>query len=458
MTPRLRFAPSPSGYLHIGGARTALFNWLWARKTGGAFVLRIEDTDQARSTDASRAAILESMQWLGLDWDEGPFLQSDRLAIYAAWADKLVEAGHAYRCYCTKETLDAQRAAAGDGYKYPGTCRTRTDEPDLPFVIRFKTTTDGSVTYDDLVFGVRTTPNTEMQDVVLVRSDGMPVYNFGAVIDDMTMGITVVARGRDHMENTPLQILLYRALDARVPALAHLPLMLGPDGRRLSKRHGAVSVTEYRDTGYSPDAVLDYLARFGWSPGEREQRLSRADLVDAFDWAQCSRADGMFAPKKFLAVNHDHLKSPRLVPDDAYARQLLPFVELPSVTTTDILRILPMIRERAQTFVQAAQLADPFFRDPPAMDTAAAQKLLPGAPLRAIRDALAAVPDWSATSLEAALAAWLASANLAMKDIGQPLRLALTGRTASPGLFEVAAALGRDVTLARLDRAYSEYS
>jgi glutamyl-tRNA synthetase len=474
--PRLRFAPSPSGYLHIGGARTALFSWLWARKTGGAFVLRVEDTDQERSSEASRAAILESMAWLGLDWDEGPtlggadkgaygpYLQTQRLALYAEWAAKLLRSGKAYRCYCTKTELDTQRAAlkATDPsapFKYPGTCRARSDEPDLPHVIRFKTERSGSITYIDKVFGEITTPNVELQDFVLVRSDGVPLYNFGAVVDDMTMHITIVARGRDHMVNTPLQILLYQAFDAAIPEFAHLPMMLAPNGERLSKRHGAVSVTEYRDNGYSADAVIDYLSRFGWSAGEHEVRLSRSELIAAFDWAQCGRGDGKFAPKKFLAINHDHLKSQHLTPDREYALSTLPFVHargLGDVTAADIEQALPSIRDRAQTFVQAADLLDPFFREPPAMDDKAAAKFLVAdvtPTLRSLHDLLADAPEWTVAALEARVTAWLGEHKLELKDIGQAVRVALTGRTASPSLFDVIAIVGRDKVLARLARA-----
>jgi glutamyl-tRNA synthetase len=474
--PRLRFAPSPSGYLHIGGARTALFNWLWARKTGGAFVLRIEDTDQARSNDASRAAILDSMTWLGLDWDEGPtvggadkggygpYLQTQRLALYAEWAEKLIRAGKAYRCYCTKAELDAQREALKQrepsaAFKYPGTCRKRRDEPVLPHVVRFKTERAGFITYVDKVFGEIVTPNIEMQDFVLLRSDGIPLYNFGVVVDDITMEITLVARGRDHMVNTPPQILLYQAFDSAIPEFAHLPMMLAHSGEKLSKRHGAVSVTEYRDTGYSPDAVIDYLARFGWSAGEYEVRLSRAELIAAFDWTQCGRGDGKFDPKKFLAINHDHLKSAHLTADHEYAVRTLPFVHargLSHVTASDIERALPSIRERAQTCVQAAELLDPFFREPPTIDDKAAKKFLvkdAALNLRALHDVLADSGEWTAAALEARIATWLVEQNLQLKDIGQSLRVALTGRSASPSLFEVLVILGRDVALARLARA-----
>jgi glutamyl-tRNA synthetase len=476
--PRLRFAPSPTGYLHIGGARTALFSWLWARKTGGTFILRIEDTDQERSTDASRAAIFESMKWLGLDWDEGPselagapdkgaygpYTQMQRLALYAEWAEKLIRSGKAYRCYCTKAELDMQREALKKqdptaGFKYPRTCRDRTDQPDLPHVVRLKTDRSGSVTYVDKVFGEIVTPNVELQDFVLMRSDGVPLYNFGAVVDDITMDVALVTRGRDHMINTPPQILLYQAFGVAVPEFAHLPMMLAATGEKLSKRHGAVSVTEYRDNGYSPDAVLDYLSRFGWSSGEHEVRLSRTELVEAFDWAQCGRGDGKFDVKKFLAINHDHLKSQQLTPDNDYAQRALPHIHargLSAVTLDDVKRVLPSIRERAQTFVQSAELMDPFFREPPAMDEKAAKKFLvkDAAPiLRDVHDALLGVTEWTARALQARIVQWLTDVKLELKDIGQATRVALTGRTASPSLYEVLEILGRDTSLARLSRA-----
>ena len=314
------------------------------------------------------------------------------------------------------------------------------------------------MTYVDKVFGEIVTPNTELQDFVLLRSDGVPLYNFGAVVDDITMGVTIVTRGRDHMINTPPQILMYEAFGAAVPEFAHFPMMLAPSGEKLSKRHGAVSVTDYRDNGYSPDAVLDYLARFGWSSGDHEVRLSRSELVAAFDWAQCGRGDGKFDPKKFLAIDHDHLKSAHLTPDAEYARRTVPFLRAREldVTEGEVQRALPSIRERAQTFVQAADLLDPFFREPPVIDDKAAKKFLvkEAAPtLRSLHDVLADADDWSTAALEARVTAWLASHQLALKDIGQPARVALTGRTASPSLFEVLAILGRETSLARLSRA-----
>lgn len=477
--PRLRFAPSPTGYLHIGGVRTALFNWLWARKTGGTFVLRIEDTDQARSTDESRQLILDSMKWVGLDWDEGPgkggahgpYLQMERLALYKQHAERLIEQRKAYRCFCSKEELDAQREALKKRdpkaqFKYPGTCREREDQPDLPFVVRFKTDRKGSVTYVDKVFGEIVTPNLEQQDFVLLRSDGVPLYNFGAVVDDMTMEITLVARGRDHMINTPPQIMLYEAFGAKIPEFAHLPMILAPDGKKLSKRDPPkaqdgkpipVTVEEYRDLGYAPNAILNYLARFGWSHGDQEV-FSKEELVNAFSWEACGRGDGKFDAKKYLSIDHEHLKAERLVTGGEYAERTVPFLAARGVTASaaDVKRALYTIRERATTFVQAADMLDPFFREPPAMDEKASEKFLvkDAVPkLEGFRDALAKSTEWTEADLEAKSNAWLAEAGLEMKAIGQPVRVALTGRTASPGLFQVLFVLGRDRSLARLTRA-----
>jgi glutamyl-tRNA synthetase len=464
---RVRFAPSPTGYLHIGGVRTALFNWLWARKTGGKFVLRIEDTDQERSTDDSRRVILDSLRWLGLTWDEGPevggafgpYTQMERLGIYRDRAEGLVAAGKAYRCYCTREELEAQRAAlkARDpraSFRYPGTCRDRKDTPDRPFVVRFRVPDGGAVTYVDRVFGEVTTPNAAQQDFVLLRSDGVPLYNFGAVVDDATMGITLVARGRDHMVNTPPQILLYEAFGAKVPAFAHLPMMLAPNGEKLSKRHGAVSVGEYRDKGYSPHAVLNYLARFGWSHGDQEV-FSIDELVAVFDWEHCNRSDGKFDAKKFLAIDHEHLKTPRLTNDREYAERTATFLAARGVAVPvdKVLGCVPLVRERATTFVEAADRLDFVFRDPPTFDEAAVKKLLvPASAPHLI--ALAAIVEkadpWGAPALERAIEAWVSGAGLAMKDVAQPARVALTGRSASPGLFDVIAVLGRERAVARL--------
>ena len=469
---RVRFAPSPTGYLHIGGVRTALFNWLWARKNKGTFVLRIEDTDQERSTAASEQVIVDSLGWLEIDWDEGPgkggsygpYKQMERLPLYKEHAEKLISAGKAYRCYCTKEELDRQRAElkAKDpkaSFRYPGTCRRRSDQPDLPYVVRFVVPEGGTVTYRDKVFGEIVTPNQAQQDFVLVRSDGVPLYNFGAVVDDLTMDITLVARGRDHMVNTPPQILLYEALGARVPEFAHLPMMLAPSGEKLSKRHGAVSAMEYRDQGYSPHAVLNYLSRFGWSADGEREVFSVAELTEAFSWERVGRGDGKFDAKKFLAIDHEHLKTPALTPDAEYAARAVPFLAARGLTVApaEVVRTLPSVRERAQTFVEAADKLDFFFREPPVFDEKARANFLVAdavTRLRGFTDALAATaPTWDQEApLEEAVNTWLAAQSLQIKDVAQAVRVALTGRSASPGLFQVLVMLGRKTSLDRLER------
>ena len=467
--PRLRFAPSPTGYLHIGGVRTALFNWLWAKKMGGTFILRIEDTDQERSTPENEEIILRDLRWLGLTWDEGPeiggpsgpYKQMERLSIYKEHAEKLIERGGAYRCYCTKDELDVQRKAlsARDPkaqFRYPGTCRDRTDRPDRPWVLRMRAPSSGAVTYQDLVFGEITTPNNTQQDQVLMRADGVPLYNFGAVVDDLSMGITLVARGRDHMINTPVQILLYEALGERPPQFAHLPMMLSQKGEKLSKRHGAVSVGEYRDLGIPPAALLNYLVRFGWSFGD-EEVFSLADLVEKFSWERCGTSDGKFDTKKLSAISFEHMKDPRLTPDEAYADGVMAHLAKRGIQGADrgvVLAAMPLIRPRAQTFVEAADALDYFFRDPPVYDEKAVKKFLvpeKAAHLAGLRDVIASAPDFHAKPLEAHVVAWLAEKQLELKDVAQPARVAVTGRGASPGLFDVLEILGRERSLARLD-------
>ncbi len=468
--PRLRFAPSPTGYLHIGGVRTALFNWLWARKTGGTFVLRIEDTDQERSTPENEEIIVRDLTWLGLNWDEGPnvggsfgpYRQMERLALYASFADKLIEKGTAYRCYCTKEELDAQREAlkAKDPkaqFRYPGTCRDRkAPYPDTPHVVRLRAPTSGVITYRDLVFGEVTTPNNTQQDWVLIRKDGVPLYNFGCVVDDISMGITMVARGRDHMINTPIQILLYEAFGYGAPQFAHLPMMLAPSGEKLSKRFGAVSVAEYRDKGISPDGLLSYLVRFGWSFGD-EEVFSKADLIAKFDWERCSKSDGKFDFKKLTALAFEHLKNDRFTSSQTYAAGAKTFLEKKGFASIDedlLMRALPLIRERAQTWVEAADALDYFFRDPPTLDEKAAKKFLTAdkvSLLEKLTDRIVAAPVFRAKEMEADVLAWLAAEGLSLKDVAQAARVALTGRSASPGLFEVMEVLGRDRSVARLE-------
>src|SRR5262247_1591175 len=316
---RTRFAPSPTGYLHIGGARTALFCWAYARKHGGRFILRIEDTDLERSTQASTQAILDSMTWLGLDWDEGPVHQMVRLARYGEVAEQMIRDGHAYYCYASKEELDElreQQRARGEKPRYDGRWRPenakgRTPPPGVKPVVRFRNPDGGEVAWRDLVKGEIRFANAELDDLVLLRGDRVPTYNFGVVVDDLDMGITHVIRGDDHVNNTPRQINIYAALGASLPAFAHVPMILGADGERLSKRHGAVSVLQYRDEGYLPEALLNFLARLGWSHGDAEV-FTTSELIAAFDWAECGHTAGVFNPEKLRWVNGEHLK--RLAP------------------------------------------------------------------------------------------------------------------------------------------------
>lgn len=470
-TERVRFAPSPTGYLHIGGVRTALFNWLWARKSGGVFVLRIEDTDQERSTDASRQVILDSMKWLELGWEEGPekggahgpYTQMERLSIYREHAEKLIAAGKAYRCTCTKEMLEEARQGLKERdpkatFKYPGTCRNADHPRESKHVVRFKAPNEGAVTYEDMVFGSVTTPNNAQQDFVLLRTDGIPLYNFGCVVDDLTMGISLVARGRDHMVNTPPQILLYQAFAAKPPVFAHLPMMLAPSGEKLSKRHGAVSVEEYRTTGYSPVALLNYLVRFGWSHGDQEV-FSRDEMIAAFDWEHCNKSDGKWDPKKLLAINFEHLKQERLTPYATYKANVITFLAMRGLHEVDDEKLdlaIARIREKARTYVEAADMLDYFFRDEIVFDEKAVAKFLTRANAPVLSDAAALVEgvgEWTEAAIEAAFTGWLTEKNLQIKDVAQPARVALTGRTASPGIYETIHILGRDTAVKRLRAA-----
>jgi len=471
MKPRLRFAPSPSGYLHIGGARTALFNWLWARSQGGVFAIRSEDTDQERSSIESVRAILDAFRWLGMDWDEGPevggpcgpYFQSERKAIYREHVERLIREGKAFRCFCTKEELDRAREAlkAKDPkaqFVYPGTCRERKDEPDLPHVVRFKTPREGSTDFVDRVFGAISTPNASQQDFVLVRTDGYPLYNLAATVDDHLMDITLVARARDHVGNTPQQILLYRAFGWEPPEFAHLPMMLSPKGEKLSKRHASVSVQEYRERGYPPMGVLNYIVRFGWSYGDQEI-FSRDELIRVFDWERVNKGDGKFDEKKFADTAFEHLKRDDLTPLPEYARTVRPFLAERGLEQPDeeyLLRAIPTIRERARTLKEAAHALDYYFREPPELDPKARDKLInreSAALLAELSSALTGQSDWVPEAIESVVRTFCEARGFAVKDIAQPARVALTGRSASPPLFDVMAVLGKERSLQRLGRA-----
>jgi glutamyl-tRNA synthetase len=468
MSERVRFAPSPSGYLHVGGARTAIFNWLWARQQGGTFIVRVEDTDQERSSLDSVQAVLDAMRWLGLDWDEGPevggphapYFQSERRSLFVRHAEELIAAGKAYRCTCSKEDLDRQRALAleknpKEPFRYPGTCRDKNHSAALPHVVRFKVPNTGATVFDDVVFGQISTPNDVQYDFVLLRADGYPVYNWSCVVDDHLMGITLVARGRDHLGNTPQQVMLYQALGWDLPRFAHLPLMLDKKGAKLSKRAASVAVQDYRDKGYTPAAVLNYLVRFGWSLGDQEI-FTREQLIESFSWDRVGRADGRFDELKFADVAFEHLKEPSLLSLESYTERLLPFLAargLAEPPKAELGAAIETIRPRAKTLVDAASAVDFYFREPPEFEAPAVQKhLVPAsAPiLHGLIEQLSAVPTWELHALEERVKAWSDQAELKMKDIAQPARVALTGKAASPGLFEVMVVLGRERSLARL--------
>jgi glutamyl-tRNA synthetase len=453
--------------LHIGGARTALYNWLWARSQGGKFILRVEDTDRERSTEESVKAIFESLQWLGLDWDEGPhvggpngpYFQTERLEVYQDYVRRLIKARAAYRCYCTKAELDQARAehkartGSEQGFRYPGTCRDVPDDPSRPHVVRLRAPDRGATAWDDLIKGRIEIQNATLQDSVLMRGDGVPLYNLGAAVDDITMGITLVARGDDHVINTPQQIILYQALGEALPQFAHMPMILAPTGEKLSKRHAAVAVTDYREQGYLPDGVLNYLARLGWSHGD-DELFTRAELIEKFNWEHVGQTGARFDVKKFSYVQAHHL---RLLSPSQLAAQVVPFLEKRGLTVAaddpKLVAAAKLIAPRATTFVDAAEALDYFFRDSLEFDPKAKAKFLTGDKLQlthAFADAIASVQPWEAAPLEEAMKGWLASAGIELKDAAQPARVALTGRTASPGLFEVLEVLGRERSLARL--------
>lgn len=469
---RVRFAPSPTGYLHIGGARTALYNWLWARKHKGTFVLRIEDTDRERSTPESVRAIFDAMRWLGLDWDEGPgvggpngpYFQTERLALYKEYADRLVESGHAYRCYATKEELDAARKeheqrTGKKGWKYPGWWRDKgpSDWPEgKPYVYRVKVPETGSTGWDDLVKGHIEIAHSEMQDDVLMRADGVPLYNFGCVVDDLTMGITLVARGDDHVLNTPVQLLLYKALGEKAPQIAHLPMILDERGKKMSKREGAGSVEDYRARGFVPDAVLNYLARLGWSHGDQEL-FTRDELIEAFDWKNVGREGARYDEKKFLHVQAHHL---RLMPGETLAREALPFAKTRGLdidpSDPRLVPAIETVRQRAQTLDEVASMIDYYFREPPEMEEKAARKfLVPEARdhVASYRELVRGIEPFDVATLEAKTNEWMAARGVTFKEYAQAVRVALSGRSATPGLYDVMVVLGKERCLARLDAA-----
>lgn len=458
-TVRARFAPSPTGDLHIGGARTALFNWLLARHTGGAFILRIEDTDVARSTQESIQVILDAMIWLGLDWDEGPFYQTERISLYREMADQLVTKGKAYPCFCLPEELEAKREAAmkaGLKPKYDRTCLQRkTSFPDKPFAIRFFSPDEGKTLVEDLIQGRVEFDNSELDDLIILRSDGLPTYNFSVVVDDVTMNITHVIRGNDHLNNTPRQIQIYQALGCPLPKFGHVPMILGPDKKKLSKRHGAQSVMEYQKMGYLPQAVVNYLVRLGWSYGDQEE-FTLKELIEKFTLEAVGKAAAAINSGKLNWLNSQYIKR---METDELTKKVLPFIEAKgySVTDTDLLkRAVLSLRERSKTLVEMAELSEFYFCEEIIYDEEAAQKFLKGESMVIFEEVIASLSKEGVLKKENnhyLIQRLSESRNEPLVKIAQPLRVALTGRTVSPPIDEVMEALGKERVIQRLQRA-----
>jgi len=456
---RTRFAPSPTGDLHIGGARTALFNWLLARHTQGAFILRIEDTDVARSTQESIQLILDAMTWLGLDWDEGPFYQTQRIPLYQEAAERLLKKGKAYRCYCTPEELAEKREAAlkaGVKPKYDRTCLSRKPPyPDGPYAIRFLSPDEGKTGVEDLIQGHVQFDNTELDDLIILRSDGLPTYNFSVVVDDATMGITHVIRGNDHLNNTPRQIQIYKALDYPLPKFGHVSMILGPDKKKLSKRHGAQSVMEYKQMGYLPQAVVNYLVRLGWSYGDQEE-FTQEELIQKFDLEAVGRSPSAINPGKLDWLNAQYIKRTEL---GELVQRARPFMEAKgySMTDLDLLRKAVLsLRERVKTLVEMAELSEFYFSEEIGYEEKAAEKFLKtdAVPLfEQIIAALAKEGVFDKGSGHRLIQEMAEHREMPLVKIAQPIRVALTGKTVSPPIDEVMETLGRERVIQRLKRA-----
>src|SRR5262245_3755401 len=458
---RTRFAPSPTGFLHVGGARTALYCWAYARQQGGRFVLRIEDTDLERSTAESTQAILDSMEWLGLEWDEGPFYQMKRLDRYRTVAEELIAAGQAYRCYASKEELDAlreQQRARGEKPRYDGRWRPenakgRTPPAGVTPVVRFRNPDDGDVEWRDLVKGDIRFANAELDDLVILRADGVPTYNFGVVVDDLDMAITHVIRGDDHVNNTPRQINIYRALGAELPLFAHVPMILGPDGERLSKRHGAVSVLQYRDDGYLPEALVNFLARLGWSHGD-DEIFSKAQLVEWFDLEHVSRSPAQFNGEKLAWLNQQYLKaaSPERLAELVAPRIAADGGNVPG--GPPLVAVVKLLQERAQTLNELGERAMMFYGDvapkPELLAEHVTEAVKPA--LHSLAERFATVEPWEEVGIQSAFEGALKAHGLKMPKLAMPLRAVVFGTTQTPSLYPTLALAGKAHVLQRLRR------
>ena len=465
MVVKTRFAPSPTGYLHVGGARTALFSWLYAKHCGGQFVLRIEDTDRERSTQPAIDAIIESMQWLNLAWDEGPYYQTKRFDRYREVIDKLLAEGKAYKCYCSKERLEKMREeqmAHGLKPRYDGHCRDSHEEhsPDEPYVVRFKNPTEGTVAFDDMVKGHIEFSNSELDDFIIQRSDGTPTYNFCVVVDDADMGITHVIRGDDHVNNTPRQINLYKALGAPVPMFCHVAMILGDDGTKLSKRHGAVSVMQYREDGYLPQALVNYLVRLGWSHGDQEI-FSVPEMIEYFSLDAISKSASSFNTKKLDWLNAHYMKT---LPIEEVAAELawhLERLQADLKAGPDPKLVVKAYAERTHTLKEMAAKALCYYQDFASYDPAGVKKWIKEGSvdvLKAALETLTAAPAWEAQPLDEALSDLAKRLEIGMGKVGQPLRLALTGTATSPGIGDTLVLCGRERSLQRIAAAIAHFS
>jgi glutamyl-tRNA synthetase len=458
MTVRTRFAPSPTGYLHVGGARTALYSWLHARRHGGAFILRIEDTDLARSTAESVNAILEGMTWLGLEYDEGPFYQTQRSEHYRAAIDKLLKEDKAYYCYCSKERLETLRAgqmARKEKPRYDHHCRDlKTPPSGVPPVVRFKNPLEGEVVVRDMIRGEVAFQNSELDDLIIARSDGAPTYNFTVAVDDWDMRVTHVIRGDDHLNNTPRQINILKALGATPPFYSHVPMILGSDGQRLSKRHGAVSVMQYREDGFLPEALLNYLVRLGWAHGDQEI-FSLDEMIKLFDIKDVHRAASAFNTEKLLWLNQHYIKTS----DPAHVAHHLSWhmgkLGIDPVSGPDLVEVVKALRERAKTLREMAEASAIFYKDFDQYEESAVKHLSAplAAPLAALRDSLSGLSAWQPAAIHQIITATAEAHGLTLGKLAQPLRVAVTGRTASPPIDVTVHLLGREKTRQRITHA-----
>jgi glutamyl-tRNA synthetase len=459
MSIRTRFAPSPTGDLHLGSARTALYSWLYARKLGGKFILRIEDTDRERSTQAAIDAILQAMEWLGLDCDEGPIYQMHRLERYHAVADQLIKEGFAYRCSCSKERIEKLRekqTANKEKPRYDGHCRDKNIPADFtePFVIRFRNPVEGAVNIEDYVHGMVQIQNSELDDLIMIRSDNVPTYNFGVVVDDLDMNISHVIRGDDHLANTPRQINIIKALGGKLPIYVHIPMILGSDGKRLSKRHGAVSVQHYQEQGILPDALLNYLVRLGWSHGDQEI-FSREEMVSLFDIDHLNKAPSAFNPEKLLWLNQHYIKTSDPADLVLPLKHHMEKLGLDSQQGPALEELIVAQRERAKTLEELAEKSSFFYREFEEIPADVVEKnlkpeVMPG--LKVLREKLAAISEWKAEDIHKAVIDTAESLDLKLGKLAQPLRVAVTGNTMSPSIDITLQLIGKDRVLARIDR------